>query len=497
MTDREDMTPKHENGKQPDIERQLFEAVEKDAPSKVNKLVSSRRVSPNCRNEKGQTPLIVASITGSAACAAVLLRHGAEVDSVGADGQTALITAAGLGHLEVVKVLVAKGSDLEIKNSDGLTALNMAQAMRHDAVKDFLEAQPTGSTGHFKMETSTDLDDDGSAANRPVVEAQGVTDDHLSGDTQDEADDGEDQEIVLGAPSLDVAEDPGHEPQWKDLRPEGPKVAPSGESSGGGGEAFMQMPWMQDDLPFTEANRDNAAEMSPREKAEMYKSIIGASLEKGFNHVGTHLLIYDFDNDIRQVFSKRPNKGKRSLSAIAQHMDGFMTRQQLADCVRGAAFTREAATAGLDISSLSFSLKIALARLKESEQRLSLAKDAQENRYTVQQVREKVRELTTGVASEDRALGQMAMRRVGDILRLSTDKEMRGFLRNKNRLKSALKRSDLLRMLDHTEDARKHIHESVKLLEDLEQTLVEITVPNRLTGRSDAGDDTGGDEDPL
>ena len=65
MTDRENMTPQPQNTELTEIEL-LFDDVEKGAVGKADKRLSRGKVSTDCRNEKGVTPLIKASAAGNA-----------------------------------------------------------------------------------------------------------------------------------------------------------------------------------------------------------------------------------------------------------------------------------------------------------------------------------------------------------------------------------------------------------------------------------------------
>ncbi len=174
MTEREDMTPKHENGELTEKERLLLNAVANGAVSKADKLLSQGEVSPDCRGEKGMTPLIKASAAGNTSLVGMLIRHKADVNAVDDHGDTGLTTAAFNGHIEVVKVLVLNGADLEIRNNDGSTALEIAQVMEHEDVADFLSAQSAGSTMLIEEEISTDPDDDGPTTDGPAAGAGSV-----------------------------------------------------------------------------------------------------------------------------------------------------------------------------------------------------------------------------------------------------------------------------------------------------------------------------------
>jgi hypothetical protein len=136
---------------------------------KLDKLLSRGGVSPDCRDNQGSTPLIVACEAGNAALAGVLIRHNEDVNAVDADDETPLIKAAYGGHLDVVQLLISKAADSDVRNIEGLSALEIAQEMEHEAVVAFLSAQTACSTGRIEADTSTDPDDNGPAgASVPV-----------------------------------------------------------------------------------------------------------------------------------------------------------------------------------------------------------------------------------------------------------------------------------------------------------------------------------------
>ena len=161
MTDSKDMTPKKDNTELTEKERLLLDAVANGAVSKADKLLSRGEVSPDCRDNEGRTPLMRAAEDGNAALVAVLIRHGADVNSLDADGETALMKAAFGGHLSVVELLAENGADLEIRNNDGSTALEIAQVMEHEDVAAFLSAQSADSMNPMREEISEDPGIDG------------------------------------------------------------------------------------------------------------------------------------------------------------------------------------------------------------------------------------------------------------------------------------------------------------------------------------------------
>ncbi len=87
-------------------------------------------------NKTGWTPLHYAASGGHAAIAQILLDHSAYIDAESPNGTTPLMMAAMYGSPDVVKLLLAQGADRDLKNQLGMTALDFAkQGSRKDAIE--------------------------------------------------------------------------------------------------------------------------------------------------------------------------------------------------------------------------------------------------------------------------------------------------------------------------------------------------------------------------
>ena len=97
-------------------------------------------------NKTGWTPLHYAASGGHADIAQILLDHSAYIDAESPNGTTPLMMAAMYGTPEVVKLLLAEGADRGLKNQLGMTALDFArQASRKDAIQ-LLQVQNASSS---------------------------------------------------------------------------------------------------------------------------------------------------------------------------------------------------------------------------------------------------------------------------------------------------------------------------------------------------------------
>ncbi len=87
-------------------------------------------------NKTGWTPLHYAASGGHADIAKLLLEQSAYIDAESPNGTTPLMMAAMYGTPEVVKLLLNEGADASLKNQLGMTALDFAkQANRKDAIQ--------------------------------------------------------------------------------------------------------------------------------------------------------------------------------------------------------------------------------------------------------------------------------------------------------------------------------------------------------------------------
>ncbi|KAJ5544093.1 Ankyrin repeat protein [Penicillium frequentans] len=75
----------------------------------------------------GQTTLIKAAAEQSSAMVSLLIKHGAEVNAVGASGRTSLMEAALFGRINNVKVLLDHGAHNDIRDDEKRSAIDFAR----------------------------------------------------------------------------------------------------------------------------------------------------------------------------------------------------------------------------------------------------------------------------------------------------------------------------------------------------------------------------------
>lgn len=124
--------------------KDLFEELIKAKPdvSHIQSLIMKDGADVNSIIEdKGATPLFVASASDNEEMIRVLVKHGAKVNFQNKQGVTALQTAVVNENVNAVKVLIELGADVNLENEIGYTALHLgAEGDEVEIVRMLIEA---------------------------------------------------------------------------------------------------------------------------------------------------------------------------------------------------------------------------------------------------------------------------------------------------------------------------------------------------------------------
>ncbi len=93
---------------------------------------------PNHVDERGYTPLILASYNGHLPATALLLARGASANQPDGKGSTALSGVAFKGEIEIARLLIEAGAAVDQPNNVGRTPLMFAVMFGRDAMANFL-----------------------------------------------------------------------------------------------------------------------------------------------------------------------------------------------------------------------------------------------------------------------------------------------------------------------------------------------------------------------
>jgi ankyrin repeat protein len=111
----------------------------------VKLLLSAKDIQPDCRAQRGATPLTAAATAGAEEIVEELLRTGkVDANTKNKFGQTPLHAAARHGHFRIVQRLLAvEGVDADAQSEGGMTPLLAAAAAGHARIVKLLLAIPT------------------------------------------------------------------------------------------------------------------------------------------------------------------------------------------------------------------------------------------------------------------------------------------------------------------------------------------------------------------
>jgi len=109
----------------------MMAAQHQDISMDVVEALLEAGASVNCKDERQQTPLYKAAMTGNADAVQLLLRNRAKVDDVTDEGLTPLHIAALRGHPEVIDIILGRKGNPNAETITGATPLQLAAAGGH------------------------------------------------------------------------------------------------------------------------------------------------------------------------------------------------------------------------------------------------------------------------------------------------------------------------------------------------------------------------------
>jgi ankyrin repeat protein len=120
----------------------LFAAARTNDVNGARALIANK-ADVNQQDDKGYTPLIMATYYGSYDVAQFLLDHGAAIEKKDSSGRTALMGASFKGDERDVALLLQHGADANAKDSKGLTSMMYAVMFGRVSVVKLLRANQT------------------------------------------------------------------------------------------------------------------------------------------------------------------------------------------------------------------------------------------------------------------------------------------------------------------------------------------------------------------
>ena len=138
---------------------------------------------------------------------------------------------------------------------------------------------------------------------------------------------------------------------------------------------------------------------------------------------------------------------------------------------------------------LHFEHLLQIARLRTREQRLEMARAAQENKLTSNELKKLIDARLGKTPSQDRQIARTLTRQLREFVRLASDEDIQAFLEDKER-SAALDHTEIAQLLDFSVKFRENASDTEEMLKQLEANLRENFVEKQQQKVLEAGKDS-------
>ena len=121
------------------IPSQLFQAIRDEDVKLVTTIVTASPVMLQVRDERGSTPLVLASYLGQLETTKALVEAGADLNEIGGSG-TALMGVVVKGYDELLRYFIDRGANVNVALPNGATALTMAEMFHREEMAEVLKS---------------------------------------------------------------------------------------------------------------------------------------------------------------------------------------------------------------------------------------------------------------------------------------------------------------------------------------------------------------------
>jgi hypothetical protein len=135
---------------------------------------------------------------------------------------------------------------------------------------------------------------------------------------------------------------------------------------------------------------------------------------------------------------------------------------------------------------LHFDHLLQLARLRTREQRLEMARLAQENKLTSNELKKLIDNMLGKTASQDKQIARTLTRQLREFVRFASDEDVQAFLEDKER-SAALDHTEIAQLLDFSGKFRETAADTQEMLKQLEANLRENFVEKQQQKVLEAG----------
>jgi hypothetical protein len=217
---------------------------------------------------------------------------------------------------------------------------------------------------------------------------------------------------------------------------------------------------------------EEAVAMNSDELVETINDVYENGLGNAKMRIGTLVLQHCFDGDAEKARSKNPKK-ETSYKDVCEHKDLKVDVKELGRCVRAAAQQVEFEKEGVDHSELSFHALLEIAKLPEKAERLKLGTKANEESWTVREIRKSV-DSWKKTEAEKAMTGKEAFRLLKQLKGGLTNSKLREFLSNEESLERNLESEDRLTLSKIAAHMAKQLDVWSPILDNTRKTISKI-----------------------
>ena len=116
----------------------LFNAIRSEDEQTVASLLAEHPELLNEKDQRGSTPLLLATYYGHLGISKKIIAAGADLNAKDASGNTALMGVCFKGYVDVAKLLIDEGADVNVQNFNGATALIYAATFNQKELVELL-----------------------------------------------------------------------------------------------------------------------------------------------------------------------------------------------------------------------------------------------------------------------------------------------------------------------------------------------------------------------
>ncbi len=217
---------------------------------------------------------------------------------------------------------------------------------------------------------------------------------------------------------------------------------------------------------------EEATPMTADDLVETINDVYENGLGNAKMRIGTLVLQHCFDGDAEKARSKNPKK-ETSYKDVCDHKKLKMDVKELGRCVRAAAQQVEFEKEGVDQSDLSFHALLEIAKLPEKSERLTLGAKANEEGWTVREIRKWVDEWKKTEA-EKAITGEEAFKLLKQLKGVLTNEKLRNFLANEDRLHDDLESEHRIELSKIANHMARQMEEWSPMLDNTRKTITKI-----------------------